>query len=220
MRQHHKHVLGGVELRQSRDGPFRLRDVVRNVLRRHEEGLCRACAWVAVDLLEERAGTGRAAEGVRVEMWRGERAWKGEVWCWAELTAEMAGVAAHQDEGRRRDARGCRGCGCSCGRCACEAAEVADSVAGGVEEVERAIVEVVVCVEAAEFEAGVTGDFSEVAIREVFVAEGGVGVRGIAWGIGLFESGSNDDIGGCWEFGWLSGVVPMMVAPNDCFDVI
>jgi hypothetical protein len=66
----------------------------------------------------------------------------------------VAHVAAEQDKG----VRAARGAG--------EAAEVADGVAGAVEEVEGAVAEVVVGLETADGEgvAGGKGDFNQVSV--------------------------------------------------------
>jgi hypothetical protein len=69
----------------------------------------------------------------------------------------MARIAAHEDEARRRV------------RCARETAQVADGVAGAVEEEEAGVAEVVEGVEVADLEAGREGDLAQLAAGEVAV---------------------------------------------------
>ena len=74
----------------------------------------------------------------------------GEVFRRAEDACVVADVAAEEDKG------------VWVGGCACEPAEVADSVTGAVEEVEGAVAKVVEGGELADFEGAVEGDFTEV----------------------------------------------------------
>ena len=106
----------------------------------------------------------------------------------------MARVAAHEDEGV--------GCG------AREAADVADRVAGGVEEVEAAVAEVVEGREAADHEREVGfRDLADGAAGEVGVEHGGGWVRWVAWEVFLLETRADDEIGAGGEGGHVADVV-------------
>ena len=86
----------------------------------------------------------------------------------------MADVAAHEDEGRRYDA--------------CEAADVPDAVAWGVEHVEASIVEEVVGGELADVEICVEREGDEFSACEVGFVDGRLQVEWVARSL-LWKSG-------------------------------
>ena len=106
---------------------------------------------------------------------------------------------------------------------ASKAAKVADRMARCVEEVKRAIAKVVVRVETAELQTprclGGEGDFVHLTALKIRVADARLRVRRIARGVGFLEPRTDDEAGGGREGGRVTDVVPVLVAPNNGFDI-
>ena len=100
-----------------------------------------------------------------------------------------------------------------------ERADMIDGVAGGVEEVEGAVAEVVVGGEAADARGGGgEGEFDEGAGGVVGGEDGGGGVFRVGGGEVFFEAGADDEGGGGGEGGGVADVVPVVMAPDDSLD--
>lgn len=128
--------------------------------------------------------------------------------CGAELGGVVCGVAAHEDEARGRggDAR--------------QPAQVADGVAGRVQQVEGAVAEVVVRGECAGARC-VAGevDFMQRAPGPVALGQGAVWVGRVGRGFCGGEAGADDEGRRGWEGRGVAGVVEVVVAPDDGFNV-
>ncbi len=103
-----------------------------------------------------------------------------------------------------------------------ETADVADRVAGSVEEVEGTVGEIVYCFEVADFHvSGATGgevELDEVATGVILFHDRTVRFGGIARKKIGFEAWSYNEICRGWELTGRALVIPMPVAPDDCFD--
>ena len=96
---------------------------------------------------------------------------------------------------------------------------MADGVAWCVEEEEGAVFEVVDCLEAADLEVGVGEvEFDEFTIGKIGLHDRAVRVGRVAGQEVGFEAGSDDEVRRRWEFAGIALVVPVPVAPDDCFD--
>ena len=161
VRNNHQHLIQGIHLLQLVARLHRQRDVVpKGSVEQRLVGFTAATRLEGFPCVAGTDGVCWAVAGGGGEGRNGDSLGDGPLRGRAEDGGVVADVAAEEDEG-----------GVGAGGGAGQAAEVADGVAGGVEEVERAVAEVVVGAEGADLEGVGAGEcyFTEVAVSILLV---------------------------------------------------